>query len=50
MGSDAITAYMVAGPKGIANTKNVGFQYRVNMQSTISPRMLKRKIDTIHTE
>ena len=32
-GSDAITAYMMAGQKGIANTENVGFQYRVNSQT-----------------
>lgn len=32
-GSDAITAYMMAGQKGIANTAKVGFQYRVNSQT-----------------
>ena len=35
-GSDAITAYMMAGQKGIANTRNVGFQYRVNSQTISS--------------
>lgn len=35
-GSDAITAYMLAGQKGIANTKEPGFQYRVNSQTISS--------------
>lgn len=35
-GSDAITAYMMAGQKGIANTQEVGFQYRVNRQTISS--------------
>jgi len=35
-GSDAITAYMMAGQKGIANTRNVGFQYRVNSHTISS--------------
>lgn len=35
-GSDAITAYMMAGEKGIANTENVGFQYRVNSRTISS--------------
>jgi glycosyltransferase involved in cell wall biosynthesis len=32
-GSDAISAYVAAGKKGIANTEDIGFQYRVNNQS-----------------
>lgn len=35
-GSDAITAYMMAGQKGIANTREPGFQYRVNSQTISS--------------
>lgn len=35
-GSDAITAYMMAGKKGIANTANAGFQYRVNSRTISS--------------
>ena len=35
-GSDAITSYMMAGQKGIANTKEPGFQYRVNSQTISS--------------
>jgi glycosyltransferase involved in cell wall biosynthesis len=35
-GSDAVTAYMMAGQKGIANTRTVGFQYRVNSHTISS--------------
>ena len=50
-GSDAITAYMMAGQKGIANTKEVGFQYRVNSQTiSSSPSNIDGKIMAIMKE
>ncbi len=50
-GSDAITAYMMAGQKGIANTKEPGFQYRVNSQSiSSSSSNIEGKMEAIMKE
>ena len=50
-GSDAITAYMMAGQKGIANTKEPGFQYRVNGQTiSSSSTNIEGKMDAIMKE
>lgn len=50
-GSDAITAYIMAGPKGIANTKNVGFQYRVNSQTiSNSTHNIEGKMEAVKKE
>lgn len=50
-GSDAITAYMMAGQKGVANTKNVGFQYRVNSQTiSSSTSNIEGKMEAIMKE
>lgn len=50
-GSDAITAYMMAGQKGIANTKEAGFQYRVNRQTiSNSTSNIEGKMAAIHRE
>ena len=50
-GSDAITAYMMAGQKGIANTKEPGFQYRVNSQTiSSSSTNIEGKMDAIMKE
>ena len=50
-GSDAITAYMMAGQKGIANTKETGFQYRVNSQTiSSSSSNIEGKMEAIMKE
>lgn len=50
-GSDAITAYQMAGQKGIANTKEVGFQYRVNnLTISKSTQNIKGKLDALRIE
>lgn len=50
-GSDAITAYMMAGQKGIANTQDVGFQYRVNSQTiSSSTSNIEGKMEAIYQE
>ena len=50
-GSDAITAYQTAGQKGIANTKEVGFQYRVNNQTiSRSTQNIKGKLEALRIE
>lgn len=50
-GSDAITAYMMAGQKGIANTKATGFQYRVNSQTiSSSSSNIEGKMEAIMKE
>lgn len=50
-GSDAITTYMMADQKGIANTQDVGFQYRVNSQTiSSSTSNIEGKMEAIFLE
>ncbi len=50
-GSDAITAYMMAGQKGIANTREPGFQYRVSSQTiSSSTSNIQGKMEAIMKE
>jgi glycosyltransferase involved in cell wall biosynthesis len=50
-GSDAITAYMMADQKGIANTREPGFQYRVNSQTiSSSSSNIEGKMEAIMKE
>lgn len=50
-GSDAISAYQMAGQKGIANTNEVGFQYRINNQSiSRSTQNINGKLEALKIE